>query len=176
MDRESVTRKFKLKKPPRVHICPQCSHVWQESADLKVYCTVGLDERGAPKEVFFTADRAGSTTRGLLIGIGLCMSLGLQCGIPLSWYVRKMIGTQFGASGMTGDAEYKFVGSILDLVGRWMSKRFAAHMDEDKVMDPEVSNEIREAAKKRDSMTKALDGAGLSKKASGVVLEWMAAA
>lgn len=176
MDRQSVTRKFKLKKPPRVHICPQCSHVWEESADLKVYATVGVDERGAPMEIFLTADKAGSTTRGLLIGIGIMVSLGLQCGIPLAWYVKKMRGTQFGASGMTDDPEYKFVGSILDLVGRWLSDRFPAFMGEEETMDQGTVDELRAfAATKKDVLKKTLHENGLSDKGTDAVLEMMAA-
>jgi hypothetical protein len=128
-ERESITKKFTIPKPPHANACPKCRHAWEEAANLKVYTTVGLypdsiypDRR--PGEIFITADRAGTTARGVLRQFGMAVSIGLQYGIPLRAFAEKMKGTRFGAGGLTADSEFRVVSSILDGVGRWFLVRF----------------------------------------------------
>ncbi len=91
---------------------------------------VGLYPDGAPGELFLYYDKPGSLERGFLDAVALCISVGLQHGIPLDTYTSKLRGMRFGPSGFTGDQEspaemrIKSCSSHLDLVAQWLDKRF----------------------------------------------------
>lgn len=85
---------------------------------------VGLYEDGTPGEVFLYYDKPGGLERGFLDAVALCISLGLQHGVPLGSYTQKLRGMRFGDAGFTGDAEFHSCTSMLDLVAQWLSKRF----------------------------------------------------
>ena len=131
-ERQSITRRWELKKPPHLNICEKCGYRWEEEAVIKVYCTVGLKPDGTPGELFIHADKAGSTARGALDHLAMAISVGLQHGIPLSVYIAKMIGSRYGAGGFTGDKQYPRVGSIGDLVGQWTRDKFFPKPKEEK--------------------------------------------
>lgn len=124
VERTGLTRKFKLAKPPRKHSCPNCAHVWEENQSFNVYATVGLYPDGRPGELFISADKIGTTAHGVLDAVAIAISVGLQYGVPMKAYVDKLIGTNFGPSGFTGDAEFPRGTSILDLVAKWLRARF----------------------------------------------------
>lgn len=85
---------------------------------------VGLYEDGSPGEVFVYMDKPGSDDRGYLDAVALCISVGLQHGVPLDAYVGKLRGMRFGKGGFTGDPEFHSCTSTLDLVAQWLAKRF----------------------------------------------------
>ena len=118
--RQSITRKFKLNKPPRANACPKCGHTWVESGEVKVYANIGFYEDGTPGELFITVDRVGSTAHGALDAAAMAISVGLQYGVPIEAYLSKLVGMKFGADGYTGDATYPKAGSVLDIVARWI--------------------------------------------------------
>lgn len=122
--RDGATRKFKLTRPPRQHVCPKCNHQWEESRDLRVYATVGCYPDGRPGELFVSADRVGTLAHGALNAMAIAISVGLQHGVPLAVYLDKFIGMSFDAGGLTGDSAYPRVASILDYVARWLRDRY----------------------------------------------------
>lgn len=91
---------------------------------MKMYITPNLYEDGALGEVFLKVDKVGSLASGVLDALGICISLGLQYGVPLEAFVSKLKGTRFDPSGFTGDQEFPRCTSVLDLLARYLEARF----------------------------------------------------
>jgi ribonucleoside-diphosphate reductase alpha chain len=76
-------------------------------------------------EVFLKADRMGSSISGLLDALSMAVSVGLQSGVPLRWFVDKLRNMQFEPSGtVVDDPDLKKATSVVDVVARWLGKRF----------------------------------------------------
>ena len=88
------------------------------------YITVGMYEDGRPGEVFIKMAKEGSTLSGIMDGLALTISLGLQYGVPLKVFVDKLVNTRFEPSGITANPNIRFVSSVLDYIARWMGGRF----------------------------------------------------
>jgi len=88
------------------------------------YITVGKYEDGRPGEVFIKMAKEGSTLSGIMDGLALTISLGLQYGVPLKVFVDKLLNTRFEPSGITPNPNIRFVSSVLDYIARWMGGRF----------------------------------------------------
>lgn len=105
-ERQSITRRFTI------------------GNDVKLYATVGMWEDGTPGEVFCRIAREGSTISGLVDGACIAFSIALQYGAPLSVLCRKWTRMNFEPSGWTGDDEFGYAKSVLDLLARWMWTRW----------------------------------------------------
>src|SRR5258708_38386459 len=68
--------------------------------------------------------KEGSTLSGVMDGLALTISLGLQYGVPLKVFVDKLLNTRFEPSGITANANIRFVSSVLDYIARWVGGRF----------------------------------------------------
>jgi ribonucleoside-diphosphate reductase alpha chain len=68
--------------------------------------------------------KEGSTLSGIMDGLALTMSLGLQYGVPLKVFVDKLLNTRFEPSGITANPNIRFVSSVLDYIARWLGGRF----------------------------------------------------
>src|SRR5256884_6129046 len=79
---------------------------------------------GRPGEVFIKMAKEGSTLSGVMDGLALTISLGLQYGVPLKVFVDKLLNTRFEPSGITANANIRFVSSVLDYIARWLGGRF----------------------------------------------------
>ncbi len=88
------------------------------------YITVGTYDDGRPGEVFIKMAKEGSTLSGVMDGLALTISLGLQYGVPLRVFVDKLLNTRFEPSGITANPNIRFVSSVLDYIARWMGGRF----------------------------------------------------
>src|SRR6266568_5042941 len=88
------------------------------------YITVGMYEDNRPGEIFIKMSKEGSTLSGVMDGLALTISLGLQYGVPLKVFVDKLLNTRFEPSGITANANIRFVSSVLDYIARWMGGRF----------------------------------------------------
>lgn len=95
--------------------------------EMKIYFTVDMYDDGAPGGVFIKADRAGSFISGVLEGVAIQLSIALQHGVPLYVLIEKMRATKFEPAGRTGDPETPSCTSILDLLVRWLEKKFPAY-------------------------------------------------
>lgn len=91
---------------------------------LDVYVTVGLYDDGSPGEIFVRAGKMGSTVSGLLDSVCICMSIGLQSGVPIDWFVTKLKGMRFEPEGTTSDPKIRRAGSMIDAIMRWLEMRF----------------------------------------------------
>src|SRR5881296_2438174 len=88
------------------------------------YITVGMYEDGRPGEIFIKMAKEGSTLSGVMDGLALTISLGLQYGVPLKVFVDKLLNTRFEPSGITANPNIRFVSSVLDYIARWLGGRF----------------------------------------------------
>jgi ribonucleoside-diphosphate reductase alpha chain len=88
------------------------------------YITVGMYEDGRPGEIFIKMSKEGSTLSGIMDGLALTVSIGLQYGVPLKVYVDKLLNTRFEPSGITANSKIRFVSSVLDYIARWLGGRF----------------------------------------------------
>jgi ribonucleoside-diphosphate reductase alpha chain len=88
------------------------------------YITVGMYADGRPGEIFIKMSKEGSTLSGVMDGLALTVSLGLQYGVPLKVFVDKMLNTRFEPSGITANPNIRFVSSVLDYLARWLGGRF----------------------------------------------------
>jgi ribonucleoside-diphosphate reductase alpha chain len=88
------------------------------------YITVGMYDDGRPGEVFIKMAKEGSTLSGVMDGLALTISLGLQYGVPLKVFVDKLLNTRFEPSGITANPNIRFASSVLDYIARWLGGRF----------------------------------------------------
>src|SRR5262245_34774147 len=88
------------------------------------YITVGMYEDGRPGEIFIKMSKEGSTLSGVIDGLALTISIGLQYGVPLKVFVDKLVNTRFEPSGITANPNIRFVSSVLDYIARWLGGRF----------------------------------------------------
>ena len=88
------------------------------------YIIVGMYEDGRPGEVFIKMSKEGSTLSGVMDGLALTLSIGLQYGVPAKVVVDKLINMRFEPSGITENPDIRFASSILDYVGRWLGGKF----------------------------------------------------
>jgi ribonucleoside-diphosphate reductase alpha chain len=88
------------------------------------YLTVGMYPDGRPGEIFIKMSKEGSTLSGVMDGLALTVSLGLQYGVPLKVFVDKLVNTRFEPSGITPNPSIRFVSSVLDYIARWLGGRF----------------------------------------------------
>jgi ribonucleoside-diphosphate reductase alpha chain len=88
------------------------------------YITVGMYDDGRPGEVFIKMAKEGSTLSGVMDGLALSLSIGLQYGVPLKALADKLINTRFEPSGITPNPEIRFASSLLDYIARWLGGKF----------------------------------------------------
>jgi ribonucleoside-diphosphate reductase alpha chain len=88
------------------------------------YITVGMYEDGRPGEIFIKMSKEGSTLSGVMDGLALTISLGLQYGVPLKVFVDKLVNTRFEPSGITANPNIRFSTSVLDYIARWLGGKF----------------------------------------------------
>jgi ribonucleoside-diphosphate reductase alpha chain len=88
------------------------------------YLTVGMYEDGRPGELFIKMAKEGSTLSGVMDGLALTISLGLQYGVPLKVFVDKLVNTRFEPSGISANSNIRFATSVLDYIARWLGGKF----------------------------------------------------
>jgi ribonucleoside-diphosphate reductase alpha chain len=88
------------------------------------YLTVGMYPDGRAGEIFIKMSKEGSTLSGVMDGLALTVSLGLQYGVPLKVFVDKLVNTRFEPSGITANPNIRFATSVLDYIARWLGGKF----------------------------------------------------
>jgi ribonucleoside-diphosphate reductase alpha chain len=88
------------------------------------YLTVGMYPDGRAGEIFIKMSKEGSTLSGIMDGLALTISLGLQYGVPLKVFVDKLMNTRFEPSGISANPNIRFATSVLDYIARWLGGRF----------------------------------------------------
>ncbi|MPY78820.1 MAG: vitamin B12-dependent ribonucleotide reductase [Actinophytocola sp.] len=82
------------------------------------YLTAGSYPDDGLGEVFVKLGKQGSTLAGVMDAFATSISVGLQYGIPLEFYVSKFQNLRFEPAGMTDDPDVRFATSVLDYLFR----------------------------------------------------------
>lgn len=90
------------------------------------YIIVGMYKDGRPGELFIKIAKEGSTLSGVMDGLALSLSIGLQYGVPLRVLVDKLINMRFEPAGITENPEIRFACSLLDYIARWLGGKFVS--------------------------------------------------
>ncbi|MCY7340346.1 MAG: vitamin B12-dependent ribonucleotide reductase [Pseudonocardia sp.] len=82
------------------------------------YLTAGSYPDGGLGEIFVKLGKQGSTLSGVMDAFSMSISVGLQYGIPLEFYVSKFSNLRFEPAGMTDDPDVRIATSVLDYLFR----------------------------------------------------------
>jgi ribonucleoside-diphosphate reductase alpha chain len=82
------------------------------------YLTAGRYPENGLGEMFVKLGKQGSTLAGVMDAFALSISVGLQYGIPLEFYVSKFSNLRFEPAGMTDDPDIRLATSVLDYLFR----------------------------------------------------------
>ncbi len=88
------------------------------------YIIVGMYDDGRPGEVFIKMAKEGSTLSGVMDGLALSLSVGLQYDVSFKALVDKLTNTRFEPSGFTQNPQIRYASSVLDYVSRWLGGKF----------------------------------------------------
>jgi len=75
-------------------------------------------------EIFVRLGKQGTTLSGVMDALAISVSLGLQHGVPLEIYVRKLTNTRFEPSGPTSDPQVRFATSLVDYLFRRLALEY----------------------------------------------------
>ncbi|WP_326947502.1 MULTISPECIES: vitamin B12-dependent ribonucleotide reductase [unclassified Amycolatopsis] len=82
------------------------------------YLTAGSYPDDGLGEIFVKLGKQGSTLAGVMDAFSMSISVGLQYGIPLEFYVSKFCNLRFEPAGMTDDPDIRIATSVLDYLFR----------------------------------------------------------
>src|SRR3978361_1508901 len=82
------------------------------------YLTSGSYPDDGLGEIFVKLGEQGSTLAGVMDAFSMSISVGLQYGIPLEFYVSKFSNLRFEPAGMTDDPDVRIATSVLDYLFR----------------------------------------------------------
>ncbi|MFD8497257.1 adenosylcobalamin-dependent ribonucleoside-diphosphate reductase [Amycolatopsis sp. NPDC059657] len=75
-------------------------------------------------EIFIKLGKQGSTLAGVMDAFSMSISVGLQYGIPLEFYISKFSNLRFEPAGMTDDPDIRIATSVLDYLFRRLALDF----------------------------------------------------
>lgn len=89
------------------------------------YCVqLGYYPDGRIAEMFVKQEREGGTLGAMLDAVAICVSVGLQYGVPWATFEEKLARHQFEPRGWTNlGGDLRQVSSPLDMIFRWAGKR-----------------------------------------------------
>ena len=102
------------------------------------YPTVGLYENGKPGEVFVRFSKICGREGCLLDAWCTMVSIGLQCGMPVSVAVQKFRHWQFEPKGLTEGKDVHSCSSPIDYIAQWLDLRFGKKKEEDDAEEDSV--------------------------------------
>ncbi|MFI5587039.1 vitamin B12-dependent ribonucleotide reductase [Amycolatopsis sp. NPDC051758] len=82
------------------------------------YLTAGSYPDDGLGEIFVKLGKQGSTLAGVMDAFSMSISVGLQHGIPLEFYVSKFSNLRFEPAGMTDDSDIRIATSVMDYLFR----------------------------------------------------------
>ena len=82
------------------------------------YLTAGSYPDDGLGEIFIKLGKQGSTLAGVMDAFSMSISVGLQYGIPLEFYVSKFTNLRFEPAGMTDDPDVRIATSVMDYLFR----------------------------------------------------------
>ncbi|WP_410632576.1 vitamin B12-dependent ribonucleotide reductase [Amycolatopsis sp. cmx-4-83] len=91
------------------------------------YLTAGSYPDDGLGEIFVKLGKQGSTLAGVMDAFSMSISVGLQHGIPLEFYVSKFSNLRFEPAGMTDDPDIRIATSVMDYLFRRLALDYLPH-------------------------------------------------
>jgi ribonucleoside-diphosphate reductase alpha chain len=91
------------------------------------YLTAGSYPDDGLGEIFVKLGKQGSTLAGVMDAFSMSISVGLQYGIPLEFYVQKFSNLRFEPAGMTDDPDLRIATSVLDYLFRRLALDYLSY-------------------------------------------------
>jgi len=96
----------------------------------KVYLRTGEYEDGSIGEIFLDMHKEGAAFRSLMNNFAICVSLGLQHGVPLEEFVEAFTFTRFEPNGLVqGNRTIKMATSVIDYIFRELAINYLGRYD-----------------------------------------------
>ncbi len=96
----------------------------------KVYLRTGDYDDGSLGEIFLDMHKEGAAFRSLMNNFAICISLGLQHGVPLEEFVEAFTFTRFEPNGVVGgNGKIKMSTSVLDYIFRDLAINYLGRND-----------------------------------------------
>jgi ribonucleoside-diphosphate reductase alpha chain len=95
----------------------------KKAIDLMGYVTLGFYPDGSPGELFLTIGKAGGRWR-VYDALMVVISIGLQYGIPVQVFIRKLQHMIFEPRGVTLNSDIPLAKSVVDYLARWLKIRY----------------------------------------------------
>jgi ribonucleoside-diphosphate reductase alpha chain len=96
----------------------------------KVYLRTGEYDDGTLGEIFLDMHKEGAAFRSLMNNFAICISLGLQHGVPLEEFVEAFTFTRFEPNGVVrGNSKIKLSTSVLDYIFRDLAINYLGRND-----------------------------------------------
>jgi ribonucleoside-diphosphate reductase alpha chain len=122
-ERRSVTHKFVFPGAHKETVFDPDGKPVIKQVDVKGYITAGVYSDGKLGEVFLTIGKQGGPWK-VYECLMIAVSIGLQCGIPLSVFVDKFKHSTFEPFGVTINPDIPMAKSVVDYLFRWLEKKF----------------------------------------------------
>jgi len=107
----------------------------------KVYLRTGEYDDETLGEIFLDMHKEGAAFRSLMNNFAICVSLGLQHGVPLEEFVEAFTFTRFEPNGIvSGNRSIKMATSVLDYVFRELAINYLGRHDLAQVVDDDLSS------------------------------------
>jgi ribonucleoside-diphosphate reductase alpha chain len=101
----------------------------RKTMDLSGYVTLGFYPDGSPGELFLTIGKAGGKWR-VYDALMVVISIGLQYGIPVQVFIRKLQHMIFEPCGVTLNSDIPLAKSVVDYLARWLKARYPLSEEE----------------------------------------------
>lgn len=99
-----------------------------DGVEYDVYLHVS-EMDGLPVEIFIRLGKTGHMLSGMMDVVSIMWSMALQSGIPIDMFVNKFEHMSFAPQGRTDDADLGTAKSIIDVICRWLRKRYMTTSD-----------------------------------------------
>jgi ribonucleoside-diphosphate reductase alpha chain len=120
----------------------------------KIYIRTGEYEDGTLGEIFLDMHKEGAAFRSLMNCFAICVSIGLQHGVPLDEFVDAFLFTRFEPNGpVQGNPHIKMTTSIIDYIFRelaitYLGRHEFAHVQEEDLRGDAVGMPASESSEK----------------------------
>ncbi len=105
----------------------------------KVYLRTGEYDDGSLGEIFLDMHKEGAAFRSLMNNFAICISLGLQHGVPLEEFVEAFTFTRFEPNGVVGgNQKIKMSTSVLDYIFRELAINYLGRNDLAQVQEDDL--------------------------------------
>ncbi len=95
----------------------------------QIWMRTGEYPDGRLAEIFIDMYKEGAGFRSLLNMFAICVSMGLQHGVPLEKYVENFVFTRFEPAGFTDHPNIKSCTSVIDFVFRVLGMEYLGRTD-----------------------------------------------